>query len=174
MQDHPESDRWQLAAELITLQIRWFGLFVGFALVNLLSPKHNQSILNAILAFGTVYAICDLIWHRRGAVFLQRVPLFISLMEASFIGLLCYFDYGLNSPFRFYYFLSLVVCAVRYSPAVTYSTLTLHAVSLLLLASAHGFEEADLVPFALLLLFLAWTTWAATALSINMSTRRPA
>ncbi|MCA9081650.1 MAG: ATP-binding protein, partial [Planctomycetaceae bacterium] len=122
-------------------------------------------ILNAILAFGTVYAICDLIWHRRGAVFLQRVPLFISLMEASFIGLLCYFDYGLNSPFRFYYFLSLVVCAVRYSPAVTYSTLTLHAVSLLLLASAHGFEEADLVPFALLLLFLAWTTWAATALS---------
>ena len=160
-----ETDRWQLAAEMITLQIRWFGLVVGFALVNLLSPSENQSVLNGILALGTVYAIFDLMWHRRGAIFLQKFPLFISLMEAVFIGLLCYFDYGLESPFRFYYFLSLVVCAVRYSPYVAYSTLALHAVSLSLLATAKGGEQNDPVSFALLLLFLAWTTWAGTALA---------
>ncbi len=50
-------------------------------------------------------------------------------MEAVFIGLLCYFNHGVESPFRFYYFLSLLVCAIRHSPPITYSTFTLHALS---------------------------------------------
>ena len=38
-------------------------------------------------------------------------------MEALFIGLLCYFDAGLESPFRYYYFLSLICCAIRHPRA---------------------------------------------------------
>ena len=40
-------------------------------------------------------------------------------MEALFIGLLCYFDGGLDSPFRYYYFLSLICCAIRHPSQVT-------------------------------------------------------
>ena len=42
-----------------------------------------------------------------GEVFLKRWPLFVSLMESVFIALLCYHDTGLDSPFRWYYLLSL-------------------------------------------------------------------
>ncbi len=49
-----------------------------------------------------------------GEVFLKRWPLFVSLMESVFIALLCYHDTGLNSPFRWYYLLSLICCSIRY------------------------------------------------------------
>ncbi|MCA9046605.1 MAG: two-component sensor histidine kinase [Planctomycetaceae bacterium] len=157
---------WELSAELITLQIRWFGLFVGFTLANTWAPPENRLFLNGILALGTVYAILDVVWHRRGDVFLARWPLFTSLMEAVFIGLLCHFDYGFqNSPFRFYYFLSLVVCAMRYSPRVTYSSLALHCFSLACLAVVEGASYESSVALLLLLVFLGWTTWASTALA---------
>ena len=51
--------------------------------------------------------------------FLRRWPLVISLLEAVFVGLLCANDQGLQSPFLFYYLLSLLVCAIRYTPTVT-------------------------------------------------------
>ncbi|MCA9067034.1 MAG: two-component sensor histidine kinase, partial [Planctomycetaceae bacterium] len=124
----------QLPAEAITVRIRWFGLCVGYFLVNVLSPGPHQPQLNAILTLGAVYAFLDTLWSVRGRVFLGRVPLFISLMEAVFIGLLCQYDAGLESPFRYYYFLSLLVCAIRYAPIVTYSTLALHALSYTTLA----------------------------------------
>ena len=162
----PEStQRWEFTAELITLQIRWFGLFVGFTIANVLAPPDNRWFLNGILALGTVYAVLDVIWHRRGQIFLAHWPLFTSLMEALFIGVLCFFDFGLESPFRFYYFLSLVVCAMRYSPKVTYWSLAFHAVSLACLASAVGATRDNFVALALLLVFLGWTTWASTALA---------
>lgn len=159
------TERWELTAELITLQIRWFGLFVGFTLANALAPPGNRLFLNGILCLGAVYAILDVIWHRRGQVFLASVPIFTSLMEAVFIGVLCYFDYGLESPFRFYYFLSLVVCAMRYSPRVTYSSFAIHAVSLACLAAAESAGEDRFIALPLLLVFLGWTTWASTALA---------
>ena len=61
-------------------------------------------------------------------------------MEALFIGLLCYFDAGLESPFRYYYFLSLICCAIRHPPQVTYATCALHCLSygLLYLALPAG------------------------------------
>jgi signal transduction histidine kinase len=158
-------DRWELAADSITLQIRWFGLFVGFALANLLAPPENRGFLNGILLLGAVYAILDVIWHQRGQIFLGQVPLFTVVMEALFIGVLCYFDYGLDSAFRFYYFLSLVVCAMRYSSRVTYSALGVHTLSLFLLAAADGITQRDVLDLVLLLTFLGWATWASTALA---------
>jgi two-component system NtrC family sensor kinase len=155
---------WQLSAEANTVRIRWFGLCVGYFLVNVLSPGANRPELNAILTLGAVYALLDTVWSLQGRVFLARVPLFISLMEAVFIGLLCHFDQGIDSPFRFYYFLSLLVCAIRYAPWVTYSTLTLHAVSYTTLAFTHGGGTEIQSSVVLMLIFMAWVTWASTAL----------
>lgn len=157
---------WQLMAELITLRIRWFGLIVGYLLVNFLSPTESRPYLNGILTVGAIYALFDLAWHWRGEVFLNRFPLFISLMEAVFIGLLCYFDAGIESYFRFYYFLSLLVCALRYSPSVTYSTFALHAASYSILALSLGVESrAEYVSWFLILVFMGWVTWAGTSLA---------
>lgn len=158
---------WQLSAELITLKIRWFGLVVGYLLVNVLSPTESRPYLNGILTLGAIYALFDLVWHWRGEVFLSRVPLFVSLMEAIFIGLLCHFDRGLDSFFRYYYFLSLLVCAIRYSPMVAYSTFALHAVSYSLLAVSHGVQSQEQgVWLLLMLVFMGWVTWGSTSLTL--------
>src|SRR5215467_5673320 len=126
-----EPSGWELAAESITVKIRWFGVAAGYVLINSFdrSAATDRPVLNAILTLGAVYALVDTFWSLRGRVFLSRWPLIISLMEAVFIGLLCYFDSGLESPFRFYYFLSLLVCAMRYSPEVTIATFALHCLS---------------------------------------------
>ena len=96
-----------VCAETITLRIRWFGLVFGFVLVNVLRDE-NRLVLNAILGLGLGYAILDTLWSLRGLVFLRRWPLAISLLEAVFVGLLCANDHGLQSPFLFYYLLSLL------------------------------------------------------------------
>ena len=59
-------------------------------------------------------------------------------MESVFIALLCYHDTGLDSPFRWYYLLSLICCSIRNRPAVAWWTLGFHAVSLLSLAWVLG------------------------------------
>ena len=42
---------WELAAETIAVKIRWFGLLVGYVLVNVQGrPLDRQALLNAILA----------------------------------------------------------------------------------------------------------------------------
>lgn len=164
---------WELAAEAITVRVRWIGVGVGFVLVNLISVDKlpNALLLNAILTLGAVYAAFDSVWSYRGKVFLSRAPLVISLMEAVFIGLLCYFDVGPLSPFRYYYFLSLLVCAIRHSPTITYSTFALHAASFTILAVGHQIENSqlgnrqDVTTLFLYLLLMVWVTWAGTALA---------
>src|SRR5215469_4046119 len=95
--------RWELAAETIAVKIRWFGLLVGFVLVNTSPPGDSPlAVLNAILALGTIYAVLDTAYSLRGRVFLGRSPLLISGMEALFIGLLCFYHGGLDSAFRYY------------------------------------------------------------------------
>src|SRR5262249_7342023 len=94
--NRPETERdksqWDLAAETVTVRIRWFGLCVGYVLVNFIQrDSGNRLVLNAILTLGALYAIIDTVWSLRGKVFLDRFPLVISFMEAVFIGLLCYF-----------------------------------------------------------------------------------
>jgi two-component system NtrC family sensor kinase len=156
--------RWELAAETIAVKIRWFGLLVGYALVNLHHPPAaHAAVLNAILALGAGYALLDTACSLRGRVFLGSWPLLVSLMEALFIGLLCFYHDGLDSPFRYYYLLSLICCAIRHPPRVTYATCALHCLSygLLYLTAPEG-RELNLV---LTLVMLVWVTWASAAMA---------
>lgn len=157
--------RWELAAETIAVKIRWFGLLVGYVIVNL-SPPANRPVLNAILALGALYALLDTYYSFRGRVFLGRYPLTISVMEALFIGLLCFFHDGLESAFRYYYLLSLICCAIRYSPRATYLTCALHCASYGLLYFALPLERREPVVLFLTVVVLGWVTWASTALAL--------
>src|SRR5262245_33278441 len=122
--------RWDLAAEAIAVKIRWFGVVVGLLLVETRADLvKNQPALRWILALGAAYAVLDTYFSLRGRVFLQRLPLLVSLLEALFIGLLCHFDTGLDSPFRYYYMMSLLSCAIRYERTSTYATCLLHCLS---------------------------------------------
>jgi signal transduction histidine kinase len=105
-------------------------------------------------------------------VFLSDVPLLISFMEAVFIGLLCYFDTGPHSPFRFYYFLSLLVCAIRHAPQITYTTFGLHTLSYITLMLTGGpIRSGDSLTNQLVLLVLmGWVTWASVALASLIKT----
>jgi len=154
---------FELAAETITLRIRWFGLVFGFVLVNVLRDD-NRLVLNAILGVGLGYAILDTLWSLRGLVFLRRWPLVISLLEAVFVGLLCANDQGLQSPFLFYYLLSLLVCAIRYTPTVTSITFLMHVTSFGFLAfSVHAQSRDDVTTMVLMGVLMGWVTWASTA-----------
>ena len=161
------SSPWELAAETIAVKIRWFGLVVGYVLVNL-HPQDlgRQAVLNALLTLGLAYTLFDTYFSVRGRVFFGRSPLAVSAMEALFIGLLCYFDAGLNSSFRYYYFLSLICCAIRHASQVTYATCALHCLSYGLLYLALPPEGQRLVPFTLTLVILGWVTWASNAMAL--------
>src|SRR5216684_3521611 len=142
--------RWELAAENIAVKIRWFGLLVGYVLVNVSDlTDTRRPVLNGILAIGAVYALLDAYHSLRGRVFLGRYPLVISSMEALFIGLLCYFHGGLESSFRYYYLLSLICCAIRNPSRVTYVTYALHCISYTTLYVALPAEQRQ--PVALVL-----------------------
>jgi signal transduction histidine kinase len=161
------SSPWELAAETIAVKIRWFGLLVGYLLVNLSAHDGGRlAILNAILTVGLAYTLLDTYFSMRGRVFLGRSPLGVSLMEGLFIGLLCYFDAGLNSPFRYYYFLSLICCAIRHTAQVTYATCALHCLSYGLLYLALPAEGQRLLSFTLTLVILGWVTWASSAMAL--------
>ena len=168
-----------LKAEAITIRVRWFGVLVGLAIVNgpvvfgAASPLAAKLVtLNGVLLFGAVFAAVDTLWSRRGQVFLGDVPLFVSAMEAAFIGLLCYFERGFDSPFRVYYFLSLLIAAIRYRPRVTWLTLAMHAGSYLMVLLASG-DPAWSVG-GLTLVLMAWVTWACESLSRLLRTRAAA
>lgn len=157
---------WGLATQAIAVRIRWFGICVGYVLVNLIGSGQNRGILNAILLLGAIYALLDTIWSLRGRVFLSGWPLFISFMESIFIGLLCHFDEGALSAFRFYYFLSLLVCAIRYTPTVTWMTFCLHTISYVTLALTRQVTSRDEMSALMLTpLFIGWVTWACISLS---------
>src|SRR5689334_18958259 len=158
--------RWELAAEAIAVKIRWFGLLFGYVLVNAGPPADERRwALNAILSLGLVYALLDTYQGYRGRVFLGRFPLLISGMEALFIGLLCYYHGGLESAFRYYYFLSLICCAIRYSSRVTYTTFALHFASYTVLYLALP-ENQQTLAFLWTLVVLGWVTWASDAMSV--------
>lgn len=161
-----ESSGWQLAEESIAVKIRWFGLGVGYFLVNfgggMTMPE--QAYENAILTLGAVYAIVDTVWSIRGRVFLGNLPLVISVMETVFIGLLCYFHSGVSSPFGLYYLLSLLVCAMRHPPNVTLATLLLHLASYSTVMLSQT-QSNTLTPSLLMLVMMGWVTWASTSLA---------
>ncbi len=161
----PERPRWDLAAESIVVKIRWFGVIMGYVLVQTRTGLHNPSAVRAYLALGAGYAALDLAFWRMGEVFLKRWPLFVSFMESVFIALLCFHDTGLESPFRWYYLLSLICCAIRYQPAVAWWTLGFHSISLLILAWSQAFRTPTGSAWPLTLVIMAWVTWASSSLA---------
>jgi signal transduction histidine kinase len=163
----PAPSRWELAAEAIAVRIRWFGLLVAYVLVNVdARADEHRPLLNALLTLGTAYTLLDTWFSLRGRVFLGRYPLSVSIMEALFIGLLCYYHGGLDSPFRYYYFLSLVCCAIRYPAAVAYATCGLHAASFTLLYFALPDDRREPLTLLLTLVVLGWVSWAGVNLAL--------
>jgi signal transduction histidine kinase len=158
--------RWELAAENIAVKMRWIGVLIGYLSVNMGPPIAHRPILNAILALGVLFTLIDTWFSWRGQVFLGRYPLSISLMEALFIGLLCYFHTGMDSPFRYYYILSLICCGIRHSAQVTLSTCALHWISCTVLFLTLPENKNDLLGFVLMLIVLGWVTWAASAMAL--------
>ncbi|HMP15490.1 MAG TPA: hypothetical protein PKD72_00570, partial [Gemmatales bacterium] len=106
---HPGPSEWQRDSAGILVKIQWFGLLVGFLLANVPGREpDSQILLNLLLSVGLVYACVDSFYYFRGDVFvLSRFPLIVSFLETIFITLLCRYDIGLNSLYRFYYLLSL-------------------------------------------------------------------
>lgn len=158
------TSRWDLDAEAVAIKIRWFGLVIGYLYANLGSSADPMP-LNAILALGFAFTLLDTYYSWRGRVVLGASPLVVSCLEALFIGLLCYSDGGLGSPFRYYYILSLICCALRYPPLITGVTCGLACLSYVLLYLAVPEAQRDAAALALGLIVLGWVTWTAVALA---------
>jgi two-component system, NtrC family, sensor kinase len=157
--------RWELAAESIVVKLRWFGVVMGYILVQTRSGLHDPWAVRAFLALGAGYAALDLAFWHMGEVFLERWPLFVSMMESVFIALLCYHDTGLSSPFRWYYLLSLICCSIRYRSLVAWWTLSFHSLSLLGLSLALGTPSLWQSTLPLTLTIMVWVTWASSSLA---------
>jgi two-component system, NtrC family, sensor kinase len=160
-----ERSRWELAAESSVVKLRWFGVVMGYILVQTRTGLHDPWAVRAFLALGAGYAALDLAFWRMGEVFLERWPLFVSMMESVFIGLLCYHDTGLGSPFRWYYLLSLICCSIRYRSVVAWWTLAFHSLSLAALALVLGSTPFWQSTLPLTLTILIWVTWASSSLA---------
>ena len=161
----PADASWELPAESIAVKIRWFGLVVGLLLANFAVAAESRGPLNAILSFGLAFTLLDTAAFRAGRVFLRDQPLLVSGMEAVYIGLLCEYEAGPASPFRFYYLLSLICCAVRYAPRVTFVTCGLDGLSYAVVFAIAGPAERDVSLFVLTCVILAWVTWAAASMA---------
>jgi two-component system, NtrC family, sensor kinase len=96
-----ERSRWELAAESTVVKLRWFGIVMGYILVQTRTGLHDPWAVRAFLALGAGYAALDLAFWKMGEVILKGWPLVVSLMESVFFALLCYHDPGPNGPFRF-------------------------------------------------------------------------
>lgn len=160
----PDVPRWDLDAEAIVVKIRWFGLLLGFVYANLGPSEASRPILDTILLLGLAYTLLDTWFYRRRRVFLGEYPLAVSGMEALFIGLLCVFENDLDSPFRFYYLLSLLCCALRHSRQVTVATFLLHCVSYWLVYAFLPHREGAEFSVLMMVVILGWATWASSSL----------
>ena len=156
---------WELAAESVSVKIRWFGLVIGLLVITFGSDTSHFIQLYAIFSLGLAFTALDTGFARAGRLFLREYPLAISAMEALFITLLCYYESGPDSPFRFYYLLSLICCAVRYSPAITFVTCGLDCLgySLLVFVEPRASRHLELLLF--MIVVLVWITWAAGAMA---------
>ena len=160
----PSDAPWELAAESIALKIRWFGLVVGVLIANV-GAVHERALLNAMLTLGFTFTVIDTLMFSRGRVFLRDFPLLISAMEALFIGLLCHYESGPDSPFRFYYLLSLICTAFRYSPLTTFITCGLDCLSYGIVVAAAPESSAPVYLVPLMIVVLCWVSWSAATMA---------
>jgi signal transduction histidine kinase len=167
-----ERSRWELAAESTVVQLRWFGIVMGYILVQTRTGLRDPWAVRAFLALGAGYAALDLAFWRMGEVILKGWPLFVSLMESVFIALLCYHDTGLDSPFRWYFLLSLICCSIRNRAGVAWWTLAFHAVSLWSLSWILGSSTRPEASLPLTLTIMAWVTWASSSLAGSLRAAR--
>ncbi len=154
------------------VKLRWFGVVMGYILVQTRTGLHDPWAVRAFLALGAGYAALDLAFWRMGEVFLKRWPLFVSLMESVFIALLCYHDTGLSSPFRWYYLLSLICCSIRFSSAVAWWTFAFHSLTLLALGRILGVASLWDSTLPLTWTIMAWATWACSSLAGSLHAAR--
>ncbi len=157
---------WDLDAEAIVIKIRWFGVLVGYFLANFNNSVTDRILfLNAILAIGVVFTIFDTYFSWKKEVFLADYPLFIAAMESLFIALLCNYEEGISSTFRYYYFLSILCCALRYSPQITATCFAFHCISygVLFFIQDNNNQSKNLI--LLNLIIMGWIAWASTALT---------
>lgn len=164
----PAGSRWELSAAVIAIKMRWFGLLVGYTLANVPSRGSTDVLLlNAILTLGLVFALLDTVLTLRGRLFvLSRYPVVISLLEALFVGLLCCFDTGLESPFRYFYLLSIVTCAVRYALPLPFITCVLHSASYVVLYLVLPHQQQHLWSVVLMIIIMFWVAWATASLTL--------
>jgi signal transduction histidine kinase len=160
-----ERSHWELAAESTVVKLRWFGIVMGYILVQTRTGLHDPWAVRAFLALGAGYAALDLAFWRMGEVILKGWPLAVSLMESVFIALLCYHDTGLNSPFRWYYLLSLICCSIRNRAEVAWWTLAFHGLTFLGLAWVLGTSLRPESSLFLTLTIMTWVTWACSSLA---------
>jgi two-component system, NtrC family, sensor kinase len=151
----PGGSRVELAAETVAVAVRWFGLGVGLLVAYFGHPAHPLP-LALILLLGLLYTAADTAFS---------LSVLVAAMESLFIGMLCYFEEGLDSPFRFYYLLSLIAGAVRHTPKVTLVTCLMVCVSYSSLLYFVKVEQRDWTVFAFTLIVLLWVTGAAVALA---------
>jgi signal transduction histidine kinase len=147
------------------VKLRWFGVVMGYILVQTRTGLHDPWAVRAFLALGAGYAALDLAFWWMGEVILKRWPVFVSLMESVFIALLCYHDTGLNSPFRWYYLLSLICCAIRYRAVVAWWSVVFHSISLVSLSAILGNASLWDSSVPLTVTIMAWVTWASSSLA---------
>jgi two-component system NtrC family sensor kinase len=153
----------EVASESIVVRIRWFGLILGGIVANLPDRQWSERMpLNAILLLGLGYTLIDTWFSWKGRVFLDNNPLFISLAESLFIGLLCHFDNGPESIFRNYYLLSLLCCSLRHSTLASTMCCFFHWISFITLLAFHP-NQYGMVSL-LTPVILGWMTWASQSL----------
>ena len=166
----PIPSDWERDSAGILVKIQWFGLLVGLFLANVPGREpDSQLLLNLLLLVGLVYACFDSYSYFRGEVFLlSRFPLVVSFLETIFITLLCRYDIGLNSPYRFYYLLSLLVAAIRYPVFVPYLSCLMHCISYTMLFYVIPSDHRDVPSVALNIVVMCWVTWAASTLAWHL------
>ena len=86
-------------------------------------------------------------------------------MEATFIALLCFHDARLASPFRWYYLLSIICCAIRYDRGIAWTTCVLHCLSFAVLAGTLRTSLEASAPVEEFVVILACVTWASSSLA---------
>jgi two-component system, NtrC family, sensor kinase len=166
----PIASDWERLAALIVIKIQWFGLVMGFLLANLGGRDQDSThLLNLLLSVGLTYACIDTFCFLHGKAFiLSRYPLVVSFLETIFITLLCRYDTGLDSPYRYYYLLSLLVSAIRYPVFVPYLSCMMHCVSFTLLYIVMPTDRQDFSTLLLNIVVMAWVTWAASTLALHL------